>query len=170
MKLDRIFTRKTAKSVLTNILIFVVVVYAVHLYQTRNSPTGVAPEIKGYMLDGKMFEGLASIEKPALVHFWATWCRVCQLEHDNISSIALDYPVIGIASQSGSMREVETYVKDHDILYPVMLDATGYNSKQWGIVGFPTSFIIGEDNEIIFTEVGFTSEIGVRLRLWLASW
>ena len=170
MKLDRIFTRKTAKGILSNVLIFVTVVYAVHLYQTRNSPTGVAPEIKGFMLNGEKFEGLDKIKKPLLVHFWATWCKVCQLEHDNISSIALDYPVIGIASQSGSLKEVEAYVKDHDILYPVMLDANGYNAKKWNIIGFPTSFIIAEDNEIIFTEVGFTSEIGVRIRLWLASW
>ena len=28
---------------------------------------------------------------------------------------------------------------------------------------------INKDNNIAFTEVGFTSEIGVRMRLWLAS-
>ena len=170
MKLEGIFTRKTAKSILVNILIFVTVVYAVHLYQTRNSPTGVAPEIKGYMLNGEKFEGLDKLKKPVLVHFWATWCKVCKLEHDNISSIASDYTVVGIASQSGSLSDVKAYVKDHEISYPVMLDANGYNARQWNIIGFPTSFIIAEDNKITFTEVGFTSEIGVRIRLWLATW
>lgn len=170
MKFDQIFTKKMVKSVLANILIFVLVVYAVHLYQTRNSPTGVAPGISGRMLNGDMFQGLEKLEKPVLVHFWATWCKVCQLEHDNISSIALDYTVIGIASQSGSLSEVDAYVKDHGITYPVMLDVNGFNAKKWNITGFPTSFIIAEDNKITFTEVGFTSEIGVRIRLWLASW
>ena len=52
MKLDK----KFAKDILVNLLIFISVVYAVHLYQTRNSPVGVAPEIKGYMLDGRSFK------------------------------------------------------------------------------------------------------------------
>ena len=52
------------KNIFINILIFIVVIYAVHLYQTRNSATGLAPEIKGYMLNGQAFEGLAGVEKP----------------------------------------------------------------------------------------------------------
>jgi len=164
------FNRTTAKNAGINILIFLSVYFAVHLYQVRNTPTGVVPEIKGQMLNGHAFVGLVDIKKPVLVHFWASWCKVCQFEHENINSIAQDYPVIGIASQSGSLEEVKAYVNEHSITYPVLVDKQAYNSKKWGIVGFPTSFIVGEDNQIIFTEVGFTSELGVRARLWLASW
>lgn len=164
------FNRTTAKNAAINVLIFLAVYFAVHLYQIRNTPMGAVPEIKGRMLDGQVFESLAAVDKPALVHFWASWCKVCQIEHGNINDIAKDYPVIGIASQSGSLDEVKAYVKEHDISYPVIVDKHGYNAKKWGIVGFPTSFIIGEDNQIKFTEVGFTSELGVRARLWLASW
>ena len=164
------FNRTTAKNALINVLIFLAVYFAVHLYQIRNAPSGIVPEIKGQMLNGQVFEGLAGIEKPVLVHFWATWCKVCEFEHENINNISKDYPVIGIASQSGSLEEVKAYVNEHDLSYPVLIDNRGYNSKKWGIVGFPTSFIVGEDNQITFTEVGFTSELGVRMRLWLASW
>jgi len=164
------FNRTTAKNAGINILIFLSVYFAVHLYQIRNTPTGTVPEIKGQMLNGHAFEGLASIKKPVLVHFWASWCKVCQFEHGNINNIAQDYPVIGIASQSGSLEDVKTYVEEHGISYPVLVDEQGYNSDKWGIVGFPTSFIVDEDNQIKFAEVGFTSEFGVRARLWLASW
>lgn len=166
MKLDR----STLKNALINILIFLAVYFAVHLYQTRNTPDGLVPQVKGFMLDGSAFEGLDKIEKPVLVHFWASWCKVCEIEHDNINSISKDYPVIGIASQSGSLGEVKAAVKEHEISYPVLVDGDGYNAKQWGIVGFPTSFIVGKDNQASFTEVGFTSEFGLRFRLWLASW
>lgn len=160
---------KTVKNIFTNILIVLLVYSAVHYYQVRNSPSGVAPEIKGVMLDGQVFNGLSEFEKPVLVHYWATWCKICEFEHSNISRIAEDYPVIGIASQSGSVAEVKAYVEEHGVSYPILVDPHGFNAKQWGIVGFPTSFVIGKDNQIKFVDVGFTSEFGVRARLWLAS-
>jgi thiol-disulfide isomerase/thioredoxin len=162
-------SRKTVKNTLINFLIFLCVYFAVHLYQIRDVPSGSVPEINGYFLDGQKFNTLASIEKPVLVHFWATWCKVCAFEHDNINSIAKDYPVVGIASQSGSLSEVTEYVESHNISYPVLVDQDGHNATKWGIVGFPTSFFINKNNQISFVEVGFTSELGARLRLWLAS-
>lgn len=159
---------KLAKSILINGLIFFSVYLLVHLYQTRSAPSGIAPEIQGVMLDGTRFQGLASVEKPVLVHFWATWCKVCEFEHGSINQIAQDYPVIGIASQSGSLADVSAYVAEHQLSFPVLV-GNGSNAAQWGIVGYPSSFIVGEDGQIKFTEVGFTSEMGLRLRLWLAS-
>jgi len=157
-----------AKSILINSLIFLSVYYAAYSYQTRNAPSGIAPEIKGVMLDGSIFPGLAEVEKPVLVHFWATWCRVCEFEHGNISRIAADYPVVGIASQSGSLADVASYVEKHEVTYPILV-SNGENAQRWGITGYPTSFIVDENNEITFTEVGFTSEMGLRFRLWWAS-
>ena len=154
---------------LINILIFLAVYFAVHLYQTRNAPSGLAPEIQGIMLDGRVFDKLSMIEKPVLVHFWATWCKVCEFEHGSINNIAQDYSVIGVASQSGSMAEVNAYVENKNLSYPILLDRNGFIAESWGVVGYPTSYIIGEGDQVIFTEVGFTSEFGMRVRLWMAS-
>ncbi|MDH3325267.1 MAG: protein disulfide oxidoreductase [Gammaproteobacteria bacterium] len=161
---------KRIKSLLVNILIFFSVYYAVHLYQTRLTPSGTAPEISGWMLEGKAFESLHASSKPVLVHFWATWCKVCKLEQGSINSLSQDYNVITLASQSGSFSEVKKFQIDNDLKFPIIVDQNGSLAKQWGVVGFPSSFVVDENNEIRFVEVGFTTEIGLKLRLWLAKY
>ena len=159
---------KRVKSILINVLIFLSVYFAVHLYQTRLVPSGQAPEIKGWLIEGKAFEGLRQHEKPVLVHFWATWCKVCKLEQGSINNIAQDYNVITLASQSGSFSQVQEFQKKNGLNFPIIVDQNGLLAKEWGVVGFPSSFIVDENNDIRFVEVGFTTEMGLKLRLWVA--
>lgn len=159
---------KLIKSILINVTIFLSVYFAVHLYQTRLAPTGQAPEIKGWLIEGKAFDGLRQHEKPLLVHFWATWCKVCKLEESSINNIAQDYHVVTLASQSGGFSEVKKFQQEHGLKFPIIVDQSGQLAKEWGVVGFPTSFIIDANNDIRFVEVGFTTEWGLKLRLWLS--
>jgi len=161
-------SKQRLKNIGINVLIFLSVYYAVHLYQTRLAPSGEAPTIKAPMVDGQLFQGLGDIDKPVLVHFWATWCKICQFEHGSINDISKNHSVISIASQSGSVYDVRRFIAENQIQYPVINDSTGELAKQWGIVGYPTSFVIDENLSIRFVEVGFTSEWGLRFRLWMA--
>ena len=160
---------KRVKNIIINILIFLSVYYAAHLYQTRLAPSGDAPELKGWLLEGKAFEGLHATEKPVLVHFWATWCKVCKLEEGSIKSIAEDYNVISLASQSGGFSEVKKFQKENQLNFPIIVDQNGLLAREWGVVGFPSSYVIDENNQVQFVEAGFTTELGLRLRLWFAS-
>jgi len=146
------------------------VYFAVHLYQTRLAPSGQAPEINGWLLEGKEYKSLHQDEKPILVHFWATWCKICKLEQGSINNLSKKYHVITLASQSGSFAEVKKFQMENALEFPVIVDQNGAFAKQWGVVGFPSSFIVDENNNIRFVEVGFTTEIGLRLRLWLAKY
>jgi thiol-disulfide isomerase/thioredoxin len=108
-------------------------------------------------------------EHPVLVHFWATWCSICRTEQSAIAAIAHDNPnVITLAMQSGSNEEIARYMKEQNIDFPVVNDLHGINSIAWGVHAVPASFIIAPDGRIHFVEVGYTTGIGLRLRLWLA--
>ena len=111
----------------------------------------------------------ASQGKPTLVHFWATWCSVCKLERSNIEAIARDYSIVTVASQSGTSAEVAQYVQTHAMRAPVLVDEDGAVAAQFGVRAFPTSFIIDSAGQIRDVEVGYTTEWGLRLRLWWAS-
>lgn len=45
-------------------------------------------------------------------------------------------------------------------------DPSGQISGQFGVQGVPTSMILDASGIIRFIEVGYTTEVGLRLRLW----
>jgi peroxiredoxin len=79
-----------------------------------------------------------------------------------------DPNVITIAMQSGKPEEVARYLREQAIAFPVLNDADGSVSASWGVHAVPASFIIAPDGQIQFVEVGYTTGVGLRLRLWLA--
>ena len=59
-------------------------------------------------------------------------------------------------------------MQQENLQYPVIVDADGSIAKTYGVQGVPSSFIISDTGEIKFIEQGYTTEIGLRLRLgWL---
>jgi thiol-disulfide isomerase/thioredoxin len=154
-----------------NVLLILVVVGGIRAWQQRDMVSGAAPALKGVTLDGQLFQLPAHPGQPVLVHFWATWCPICRTEQDNIVAVARDDPhVITVAMTSGLTNDVVTYMKEQGIDFPVVNDPDGSLSAAWGVHAVPASFIVAPDGQIRFVEVGYTTELGLRLRLWLAGW
>ncbi len=126
--------------------------------------------LQGVELQSSKPVTLSDFDKPLLVHFWATWCKICELEHSSIKSIANNYPVLTIAGQSGTNAEVKRFLQERQLDFPVILDAEGKFFESWGGVAYPTSFIVNKNLEVEFVEVGFTTELGLRARLFLAKY
>ncbi|MFA6120219.1 MAG: protein disulfide oxidoreductase [Sideroxydans sp.] len=161
-------TRKWRSYVL-NALLIIVVVTGIRMWQQRDMVSGVAPALKGVTLTQTLYDLPTHPAKPTLVHFWATWCPVCRTEQGNIAAVAHDYPnTITVAMNSGLTNEVVQYMKEHGITFPTVNDPDGSISEAWGVHAVPASFIIAPDGEIQFVEVGYTTELGLRLRLWWA--
>ena len=159
--------KKFIREVAILLLMVMTVSVAVNLYKTWNVQRGPAPELLYASIDGKPVMAQPA-DEPMLVHFWATWCPVCSLEHGSIESISKDYPVVTVAMQSGNEEEIKQFMKNEGLSFTVISDEFGEISKQWSVRGVPASFIIAPDGNIRFVEVGYTSEIGLRARLWWA--
>ena len=140
---------------------------AVNLYKTWNVERGPAPELLFAGIDGKPVMAQPA-DKPMLVHFWATWCPICSLEQNSIQSLSEDYPVVTVAMQSGNEEELSQFMQQEGLNFTVIADEYGEIAKQWSVRGVPASFIISADGNIRFVEVGYTTEIGLRARLWWA--
>ena len=157
------------RSIAIEVVLFVIVVAGIRAWQQRDMVSGAAPALQGVMLAGLPYKLPTHPDHPVLVHFWATWCPVCRAEQGSIAAIAHDNPdVISIAMQSGNPEEVVRYMREQEISFPAINDADGRISAAWGVHGVPASFIIGPDGQIRFVEVGYTTGLGLRLRLWLA--
>jgi len=141
----------------------------VHWWQTRQLVSGPAPALSGNLLDGDRVDLARGQGQPRLVHFWADWCPLCRAEQGSIARIAQDYPVLTVALQSGTPEQVRAYLAAQNISFPTLADPHGDLAAAWGVRVVPTSFVIDGAGRIRFTEVGYTSEWGLRARLWVAS-
>lgn len=162
-------SRKWVRPVL-EVIILVGLLVGYRTWQHRDMPEGPAPGLTGVTLAGQPYALPAHPGKPVLVHFWATWCGVCLAEQGTISAIAQDKnaDLITIAMQSGKTSEVSRYIQQHHIDFPVINDEDGTLAERWGVNAVPANFVIAPDGKIRFIEVGYTTKIGLSLRLWLA--
>ena len=150
-------------------LIFIVVIAGFRAWQQRDMVSGPAPALQGMTLAGQPYQLAAHRDGPVMVHFWATWCPICKTEQDSINTISHDDAnVITIAMNSGKSEEVVKHMQEEGIDFPVVNDPDSSISNAWGVHAVPASFIISPSGQIRFAEVGFTTGLGMRLRLWLA--
>lgn len=128
---------------------------------------GQAPDFNAKTITGESIN-LADLKgEPVLIHFWATWCPICEVGLDGIESVSKSYKTIKIATSSGTNEELLTYAKKNNMLPNTIInDIDGELMKRYGAKAVPASFIIDKDGTIKFIEVGFTTSYGLKARLW----
>ncbi|ABL02422.1 thioredoxin, putative [Candidatus Ruthia magnifica str. Cm (Calyptogena magnifica)] len=149
-------------------LLVIIAIFSFRAYQQRNLNSGIVPSFNSKTLNGVIVSSHSN--ETTLIHFWATWCSICQLENDNIQTISRDYRVLNIAMQSGSDTDLKAYTQEHNMkIDNIINDNSGSLSKLLGVKATPTNFFISKDNQIKFSEIGYVSTLGYRLRLWWTS-
>lgn len=149
-------------------LVFAGLIFGLHSYQTRNAVRGTAPEFGARLIDGGEVRLSDYRGRPLLLQFWATWCPVCRLETDSIDAIARDHQVLSVSLDEMSTTEMQGWLAEQGVSYPVVFDDNGQIARRYGVRGVPSSFIIDAQGNIRFVEVGYTTQAGLRLRLWWA--
>ena len=76
--------------------------------------------------------------------------------------------MITVATTSGTADEVSTFLNDQGVSMPVLMDEDGVIARSWGVNGVPAKFVVGTDGRIQSATMGYSTGIGMRLRLWLA--
>lgn len=151
--------------------IFLLIISAIFAWKKQGMREGEAPDFTRQTLSGEQLRLDDLRGKPVLLYFWASWCPVCELQQGNISAIHQDWPVVTVAFQSGGITEVERYMEREGIMaWRTIVDEDGTLGQLYGVQGVPALFVVDEEGTIRFREVGWTSEWGLRLRLWLADW
>ena len=150
------------------------VLLAAHLWQTRAVPSGPAPPLTAPTVDGRPLSltqwRAAHPGQPVALHFWAEWCPICKLEEHSIGRVAADAPVLGVAMQSGDGAQVARVMAQRGLHWPTLIDADGQQARAWGVRAVPAFIVIAPDGRISSASVGYTSELGMRARLWWARW
>jgi thiol-disulfide isomerase/thioredoxin len=155
---------------LSNLLLILAAFAVIHWWRTEPLASGDAPPLKGRLVAGDKVFDLAQLRgRPSLVHFWASWCPVCKLGDEAIDSIARDFPVITVAMQSGDPSDILAHLRKEGLSFPVIPDPYGELASAWGVQGVPATFVLDGNGEIRFATMGYTTEVGLRGRLWAAT-
>lgn len=133
----------------------------------RNLVRGDPPAVEGRFLDGKEFSWAEVRGQPVLLYFWGTWCPVCRTMQGSIQSLTEDHSVVTVALQSGTQEEIRAYLERHSLSWLVISDPTGSIAGRYGLRAVPALFFINGGGQIRFAATGYTTELGIRFRLWL---
>lgn len=109
------------------------------------------------------------LKNAVMIHFWATWCPVCQAEKSNINFISDYFDVVSVAVKSGTPQQVLKYMEKEEVRFKVINDRDGALAREYDVNVFPTTFIYNSKGELVFSEVGYTTVLGLYLRMWWAS-
>jgi thiol-disulfide isomerase/thioredoxin len=163
-------TKRRWPKVVRELAIVTVVVLAVRAYQQRDAAAGTAPAFVQRSLQGLDVRVPDGHREPTVVYFWATWCGTCEAMRGHVTGLAQEHRVVSVASRSGPAEAVAAYAREKEIRFPVVVDEDDSLRQAYGVRAFPTAFVIDGDGEIAHVEVGYTTELGLRARLWLARW
>ena len=90
--------------------------------------------------------------KVTLINFWASWCTPCVEEIPSLNRLkqkmqSKPFQLISI-NYAETPDRIQTFMKKVKVDFPVLLDSDGSISKNWQVVAFPSTYIIGPDGKI----------------------
>jgi len=116
-------------------------------------------------LDNKTID-LNHINKTTVVYFFAPWCQICHMSINNLQAIYKKNDhinVVAVALDYVDKKEVFEFSNQHQLTFPIVLGNEQIKA-QFKIKGYPSYYVIDEENTIIAKSMGYSSEIGLLLR------
>lgn len=100
--------------------------------------------------------------KWVLVNVWASWCDPCKEESPALQAFheehqGDDFTVLGIASRDVSSEALE-FVDEYGLTYPQLHDGEGERPDEYGMTGFPESFLVDPEGKLALTCIGAIDE------------
>ncbi|WP_455217038.1 peroxiredoxin family protein [Kaarinaea lacus] len=96
--------------------------------------------------------------KVLIVNFWATWCPPCRFELPSMERLWQKTHDQGVAMLAINLGEDEdtifTFTSDYPVSFPLLLDRDSSVTREFSVLGIPTSFIIDTQGNIRYKVVG----------------
>ena len=122
------------------------------------------PSVDVKTINGKSINinSIENNEMPIVINFWATWCKPCKKELNNIAEVYDEWQdetgvkIIAISiDDTRSMSKVAPYVNSVGWEYEVYLDPNGDLKRAMGVSTVPHTFLLNSKKEIVWQHRGY---------------
>ena len=159
---------------LGTLVLVVAVVLGVQAWQTRHVPAEPLPDLPLALLgpDGQVVATSLQAwraqhgERAVALHVWAEWCPICRTEEGTVTALAADWPVLTVAMQSGEATQVQRVLRQRGLPWATAIDPRGTVAGALGVRAVPAFAVIDRQGRLRLPSVGYTTGVGMRLRLW----
>ncbi|TML40638.1 MAG: redoxin domain-containing protein [Actinobacteria bacterium] len=111
-----------------------------------------APDFTLSRLDGRGSVELASIKKPRVVDFFASWCYTCPTYSKRLEKYSREYggriAFIGVNTLDAG-ADAEKYVRRYGLTYTIVRDHGRKVLNAWGGLPIPRIFFIDRSGKVI---------------------
>jgi thiol-disulfide isomerase/thioredoxin len=105
--------------------------------------------------------GMLALEKgkPAVIHFWATWCHVCLTELPRFVKLEKKYGAsVAMITVSNEREDVAaSYLRLWDMRLPLVADIDGTVFKAYGVGPLPVTIVVDTAGNVSYVQVGETT-------------
>ena len=131
-------------------------------YSVKSQTT--IPDMKVRNLDNKLVElsEYSDNGKPTAIVFWATWCKPCIEELDNISFIyddfvdEFDFNLVTICiDDSRSSASIKSFVSGKRWPFNVILDENQEIKRSMNVTDIPHYYIFNKSGELVKRHTGY---------------
>jgi len=123
-------------------------------YTSRTMP----PQFSGSTLDARQLSMVEHRGMVIVLNFWATWCLECRPEMAVLERLQREFSSRGLAIIGVNAREnkkaVKRYAKELSLTFPLVFDPDGKINALYGVIGLPTTFVVGRDGRAIAFAIG----------------
>ena len=116
------------------------------------------PDFNGVTADGQKVSLAGLSGRVALLNFWATWCLECRPEMPMFERLHREFSAQGLAVVGINAREgtatIREYAKELGLTFPLISDPTGKINSAYGVIGLPTTFLIGRSGRAVALAIG----------------
>ena len=116
------------------------------------------PEFNAFTADGLRVSLAGLRGRVLLLNFWAAWCLECRPEMTAFEQLHRELSVQGLAVVGINAREgtstIREYAKELGLTFPLISDPTGKINSAYGVIGLPSTFLIGRSGRAVALAVG----------------
>ena len=130
---------------------------------------GPAPSFELKAMDGRVFKSSDLKNKMIILNFWATWCVPCIKEMPELNKAYYSLKDSGVeiiaVNFAESRSEVDEFVSEHHLGFPVFLDEYGDTAQDYKVRSLPVTYFISPDGIVVDVVFGGVTQELIETKL-----